>query len=96
MAYRQYTLTPLDIGGDLVATDVWISASPIVLVSTHERWNKTTETKSRLDLQKQIFMDPLPGEPSREGIRDLVHSVLDAASNGGRRSPETRWNFGPA
>lgn len=78
MAYREFRLEPVDIGGGFMATNVWISTGPIVLVGTINRL-EGLEVKSRLDLQKRVFIDPLPGERSEHGILDLVSSVVSAS-----------------
>lgn len=76
MPVEKFSLDPVDIGSGLVATDVWMTSSPIVLVET--RATNGSELKSRLDLQKRMFIDPLPGERDRDGLLDLVLAVIAA------------------
>lgn len=76
-------LRSIDIGGGLVATDAWFSeGGPIVLIGTRNPGQ--VERKSRLDLQKAMFIDPLPGARSVEGVRQVVEAVKAAGSRSGR------------
>lgn len=65
----------LDIGGGLSANQAWLTDGPIVLISASTRTGVTQN--SRLDLAKGMFIDPLPGEPSSEGIKRLTQAVAD-------------------
>ena len=77
MSFVQLHIEPVDIGGGLLATGAWVSRSPIVLIETKRRADGSQQ-KSRLDLQKSMFIDPLPGERTNDGMRALVQSVVDA------------------
>ena len=77
MPVEKFSLDPVDIGSGLVATDVWMTSSPIVLVET--RATNGSELKSRLDLQKRMFIDPLPGERDRDGLLRRDHRSADRA-----------------
>lgn len=66
-------LGSIDIGSGVFATRVWLSDGPIVLIATR---SKTGEVKnSRFDLQKAMFIDPLPGERMESGVRAVVKAV---------------------
>jgi len=68
-------LGSIDIGGGIVATTARFSeAGPIVLVTTHATTGR--EQNSRLDMQKGMFIDPLPGTRKLEGINLLVSRVM--------------------
>lgn len=66
-------LGSVPIGGGMVATHAWITEGPIVLILATSEGGK--EEKSRLDMQKAMFIDPLPGKPTPEGVRVLVARV---------------------
>lgn len=80
MNYREFEIEPVDIGGGFVATNVWVSVGPIVLIHSINQQNGA-EVNSRLDLHKRVFIDPLPGERNLGGISHLVSSV-ESASRG--------------
>ena len=67
-------LDSIDLGDGVLATEAWLSESPFVLVQTSTR---AGQLKSRLDLQKRMFIDPLPGERTEAGLTELVTSVQD-------------------
>lgn len=54
------------------ATKVWVTDGPIALVQTTS--NKG-EVKSRLDLHKLMFIDPLPFQVREDGIRQIAKAV---------------------
>ena len=67
-------LGSIDIGGGVVATQAWVSDDgPIVLIATRARSGALQN--SRLDLQKGMFIDPLPGNRTQEDVTRLVSSV---------------------
>lgn len=68
---RTVKLDHLAIGGGAYANEAWLLGGPIVLVGAQHGQELA---KSRLDLQKGVFLDRLPGgaQPSTEGIRQLV------------------------
>lgn len=76
MSAHKMHLEPVDLGSGLVATDAWIAEGPIVLIETTT--NDGVHVKSRLDLQKVMFIDPLPGERSASSIHTLVNAVVAA------------------
>lgn len=86
MSAHKLHLEGVDIGGGVIATDAWVSGSPIVLIETMMKGNpdRKSRIKSRLDLQKQMFIDPLPGDRTATGIGALVKAVVEA----GLRRPE--------
>lgn len=68
-------LGSIDIGGGIVATSARFSeVGPIVLVTTHA--SSGGEHYSRLDVQKGMFIDPLPGVRKLDGINLLVSQVM--------------------
>lgn len=63
----------IDIGGGVVATQAWLSnGGPIVLIATTTNGH---QQNSRLDVQKAMFIDPLPGARSVSGVNDVVKAV---------------------
>lgn len=62
----------IDIGGGVVATQAWLASGPIVLIATTVNGQ---QQKSRLDVQKAMFIDPLPGTRSANGVNDVVKAV---------------------
>ena len=76
MSVREFSLeAPVDIGGGFMATGVWVSGGPIVLIRAFNK-RQGVEINSRLDLQKRVFIDDVPGERREDGISNLVSSVV--------------------
>jgi len=70
-------LNEIDIGSGVFATSAWLLDGPIALIST--KTDQGSETlKSRLDLQKGMFIDPLPGERSTEGVHEVIEFLVQA------------------
>ena len=67
-------LGSIDLGDGVLATEAWLSDSPFVLVQTR---TGDRQLKSRLDLQKRMFIDPLPGTRTEAGLTELVVSVQE-------------------
>lgn len=88
MIHHKYQLNRVDIGGGLWAVGAWVGPGPIVLIKTVDKV-KGAETNSRLDLQKRVFIDPLPGERSSEGILHLIQSVISSSKD----EPPQRINY---
>lgn len=66
----------VDIGGGLHATAVQMSDGPIVLVDLRTR-SAAGLRRSRLDLHKHMFIDPLPGQRDAAAVRQLAQQVMD-------------------
>jgi hypothetical protein len=63
----------VQLGDKFFATHVWVGEGPIVLVTAV---NGTGETyRSRLDMHKNIFIDPLPYEVSDSNVGALVKAI---------------------
>lgn len=75
MSIRTYTLNNLDIGGGLHATAVQVTDGPIVLVDVRLSQRSPTQ-RSRLDLHKRMFIDPLPGQRNAAAVQELAQVVL--------------------
>ena len=66
-------LGSIDIGGGVFAFQAWLSDGPIVVVGTRRAGG--VEQNTRLDLQKGMFIDPLPGDRTEDGVTKVVDSV---------------------
>ncbi|MGQ0594626.1 MAG: hypothetical protein ACT4QB_18920 [Gammaproteobacteria bacterium] len=69
---------PVELGAGWTSVEAWGFGGPIVLI---EGRSATTGAivKSRLDTQKQAFIDPNPFQADPETVRHLVESVTGAA-----------------
>jgi len=76
MAYTHIGHVDLDIGGGMSATEAWVNSSPIALVAAHSRGGSTV--KSRLDMQKRVFIDDLPATPNLDAIERLIVRLMGA------------------
>ncbi|MEY4427723.1 MAG: hypothetical protein RLZZ182_412 [Pseudomonadota bacterium] len=75
MTTREFSFWPVSIGGGMSVSRAWVQdQSPIALVQVVSKTG--VESKSRLDLQKAMFIDPLPSKPRQHNIRGLVHIVV--------------------
>jgi hypothetical protein len=75
---QKLQLGSIDLGGGVTAVSVWLTDGPIVLISTRNQ--NGAERNSRLDLQKGMFIDPLPGDPTADGVTRVVRGVRAAAA----------------
>jgi len=66
----------VDIGGGLNATAVQLSDGPIVLVDLRAGRVAAVQ-RSRLDLHKHMFIDPLPGQRDTDAVRRLALQAMD-------------------
>jgi hypothetical protein len=68
----------VDIGGGLRATSVQVTTDggPIVLVQVR-RGSPAVLERSRLDLHKHMFIDPLPGQRDKAAVQRLSLMVMD-------------------
>ena len=89
MSPRTYTLDNLDIGGGLHATAVQVTDGPIVLVDVRMSQRSPTQ-RSRLDLHKSMFIDPLPGQRDAAAVQELAQVVLRQLSDLPGREPPHR------
>jgi hypothetical protein len=73
-----FKFEPVELGAGWTSVEAWGSGGPIVLI---EGRSATTGVivKSRLDTQKQAFIDPNPFQADPEAVRHLVESVTGAA-----------------
>jgi hypothetical protein len=69
----ELSLPRVELGKNFFATKVWVGDGPIVLVSTLNSGG--VERSSRLDMQKSMFIDPLPHSPSAETVSRLIAAV---------------------
>ena len=75
--HSKLNLQSIDVGGGVVAVRAWFEpSSPIVLVETHGV--DGSAMKSRLDLGKGMFIDPLPGVATEDGVERVVRGIGDA------------------
>jgi len=84
----ELTFPAVSIGNGWKVTKAWITGSPIALVVLYA----AAETKkSRLDLQKEMFIDPLPSElePNKDSIHKVV-AAITAATAAVRRAEAVR------
>ncbi|RZL48713.1 MAG: hypothetical protein EOP71_03930 [Variovorax sp.] len=63
----------LSLGNGLKAVTAWLRQSPLVLVDVVDSVGE--HHKARLDLNKQVFIDSLPHEPSSSGVKSVVEAV---------------------
>lgn len=66
-------LGSIDIGGGVFAVQAWLSDGPIVLIQTLDAGGE--KKNSRLDLQKAMFIDALPGNRMQDGVTRVIKSV---------------------
>ena len=66
-------LGSIDLGGGLKALQAWAVGGPIVLVSTVG--SSGEKKNSRLDIDKAMFIDPLPGKPTPAGVVRVVERL---------------------
>ncbi|MBK6854882.1 MAG: hypothetical protein IPG93_25740 [Burkholderiales bacterium] len=71
-------LNSIDIGSGVVAEQAWILEGPIVLIGT-VAGASGHHLKSRFDVQKGMFIDPLPGVRLQSGLTELASVVMAAA-----------------
>ena len=67
------TIEPVDLGQGWEATRVWITGGPIVLIQANSPTGEIV--KSRLDMEKSMFIDPLPIKAKKTDIQHLVQVV---------------------
>lgn len=75
MTTQKMHIKPVDVGSGVIATDFWLTDSAIVLIEAKAKGNPV---KSRLDLQKRMFIDPIPGARDYDGVLSLVRAVVAA------------------
>jgi hypothetical protein len=79
MDLLQLDLNSIDIGSGVVAEQAWILEGPIVLIGTTVAGASGHHLKSRFDVQKGMFIDPLPGVRLQSGLTELASVVMAAA-----------------
>jgi hypothetical protein len=72
------TIEPVDLGQGWEATRTWRTGGPIVLIQANSPTGQIV--KSRLDMQKSMFIDPLPIKAKKADIQHLVQ-VVSASSD---------------
>jgi hypothetical protein len=72
---EHFNIGPVHLGSKFEAKDVTVFGGPIVLVKATD--SVGTIVLSRLDIQKQVFIDPNPIDASREQMRSLVAAVIE-------------------
>jgi hypothetical protein len=75
-------IEPVDLGQGWEATRVWITGGPIVLIQANSPTGQIV--KSRLDMQKSMFIDPWPIKAKEEDIQHLVEVVSASAEPSSR------------
>lgn len=74
---RHVEFPPVNVGAGLRAVAVSFRRGPVVLIE-FSRPAGYKGPLSRLDTQKRVFIDPVPGEPTDDGITRLVSTVNQA------------------
>jgi uncharacterized membrane protein YcaP (DUF421 family) len=67
------TIEPVALGQGWEATRAWITGGPIVLIQANSPTGQIV--KSRLDMQKLMFIDPLPIKAKKANVQHLVQVV---------------------
>lgn len=70
-------IEPVELGQGWEATRAWTTGGPIVLIQANSPTGQIV--KSRLDMQKSMFIDPLPIEAKKADIQHLVEAVNASA-----------------
>ncbi len=65
--------TPVHLGSGWMATEAWVIGGPLVLIQAQSQTGEVL--KSRLDMGKEIFIDPWPIKANEGDIRKLVATV---------------------
>ena len=76
MTQKELRFEPVDLGNGISAVGVWPTDSPIVLIDAR---SSGRQVRARLDMQKAMFLDALPGERSESGVRMLIQQVMKVA-----------------
>lgn len=71
---------PVDLGAGWTSVEAWGSGGPIVLIEGRSA-TAGGVVKSRLDTQKQAFIDPNPFQADPKAVRHLVESVTAAEND---------------
>lgn len=75
MTVNHINFSPVNLGQGWEADEAWETGGPIVLIKAQSQKGKKI-FKSRLDMQKAIFIDPLPIKKTDNAVvRNLVVAV---------------------
>ena len=76
MTINHINFNPVNLGHGWKAEEAWETGGPIVLIKAQSQKEKKV-FKSRFDMQKAIFIDPLPIEKVNNAtvVRNLVSEV---------------------
>ena len=76
MTINHIKFSPVNLGYGWKAEEAWETGGPIVLIKAQSQKEKKV-FKSRFDMQKAIFIDPLPIEKANNAtvVRNLVSAV---------------------
>lgn len=79
MAAKKIEIKPINLGLGWEATDAWVTGGPVILIQATS--STGTTVKSRFDMQKSMFIDPLPEgvETKKEDLQHLVKALNAAA-----------------
>jgi hypothetical protein len=64
----------LTIGDNLLARRAWLTGGPLVLVEVSDKAGN--QCRSRLDINKHVFLDAVPAQASAAGINLLIETVI--------------------
>jgi hypothetical protein len=78
MAVQILAIKPITLGPGWKATRAWLTGGPVVLIQAKSRTGQIV--KSRFDMQKSMFIDPLPMKMEEANIQHLVEA-LNAATD---------------
>ena len=78
MATQKIVIEPINLGLGWEATSAWVTGGPVVLIQATSSTGETV--KSRFDMQKSMFIDPLPVKTKKTDIQHLVEA-LNAATD---------------
>ena len=73
MTAHHINFMPVHLGPGWMATGAWATGGAIVLIEAQSQTGQVF--KSRLDMHKAMFIDPLPIKASEDDIRTLVAEV---------------------
>ncbi len=77
MATQRIVIGPVELGLGWEATRAWVTGGPVVLIQANSPTGQIV--KSRFDMQKSMFIDPMPVEAKKADIEHLVEALNAAA-----------------
>jgi hypothetical protein len=76
MSTEHIEFEPVTLSPGWEASDAWVPGGPIVLI--HAQSAQGDAARSRFDVHKAMFIDPMPFEVTPEGTRELAGTVIAA------------------